>query len=45
MKGVKVALRSMECLFANAIKILGEYFSSTKKIEYENNFLDHITKL
>ena len=47
MKGVKVALCGVECvnLLTNAIKILGIYFSYNKKLENENNFLDHITKL
>ena len=43
MKGVKVALCSVECvnLLTNAIKILGIYFSYNKKLENEKNFLDH----
>ena len=47
MKGVKVALCGVECvnLLTNAIKILGIYFSYNKKLESENIFLDHITKL
>ena len=47
MNGVKVALCGVECvkLLTNSIKILGRYFSYNKKIENENNFLDHIAKL
>ena len=47
MKGVKVTFSGVECvnLLTNAIKILGIYFSYNMKLENENNFLDHITKL
>ena len=47
MKGVKVALCGVECLnlLTNIVKILGMYFPYNKKLENENNFLDHITKL
>ena len=44
---VKVAFCGVECLnlLTNTIKILGMYFLYNKKLENENNFLDHITKL
>ena len=47
MKGIKVALCGVESvnLLTSAFKILGIYFSYNKKLENENNFLDHITKL
>ena len=47
MKGVKVAPCVVECvnLLTYAINILGMYFSYNKKLENENNFLDHIMKL
>ena len=47
MKGVKLTLCGVEYvnLLTNAIKILGIYFSYNKKIENENNFSGHITKL
>ena len=47
MKGAKVALCDVECVnfLTNAIKILGIYFSYNKKLEYEKNILDHMTKL
>ena len=46
-KGVKKALCGVECvnLLINAIKILGTFFSYSKKLENENKFLDRITKL
>ena len=47
MKGLLMALCGVECvnLLTNAIKILGIYFSYNKKLENEENFSDHITKL
>ena len=47
MQGVKITLCGVECvnLLTNAIKILGIGFLYNKKLENENNFLDHITKL
>ena len=47
MKGVKVTPCGAECvnLLTNAIKILDTYFSNNQKLENENNFLDHISKL
>ena len=46
-KGAKVTFCGVECvnLLTNAIKILGRYFQNNKKLENENNFLDHITRL
>ena len=47
MKGLIMALCGVECvnLLTNAIKILGICFSYNKKLENEENFSDHITKL
>ena len=47
LKGVKVALCGMKNIDLNneTVKILGIHFSYNKKLEQEENFISHITKI
>ena len=47
LKGVRVALCSMQCIIINeeTVKILGINFSHNKKLEEEKSFNNHIAKI